>query len=166
MITSLCCTKFDAAGSGRPSKFSLDPRLRGRDQDFGRSGLMRAACDKRHTARSHLAARLLTTLNATYKIDYLFDPCAARTIEAGSIAWIVVFAVVRSETVTLGRRRSMSQIYMKPTLDEEQIVVMNDAHRPPGRVPILVLECPKSCMQFCGCRARNLGSKDILVSKQ
>jgi len=113
-----------------------------------------------------LSARLLAILDATYKIDYLSDPCAARTIEAGSIAWIVVFAVVRSETVPLGRRRCMPQIYVKPTFDEEQIVIMNDAHRPPGHVPMFVLECPKSCVQFCGCRARNLGSKDIHVSKQ
>ena len=60
----------------------------------------------------------------------------------------------------------MPQMYMKPTFDEEQIVMMNDAHRPPGRVSMLVLECSKSCMQFCDCRARNLGSKDIYVSKQ
>ena len=43
-------------------------------------------------------ARLLTILNALYKIYYLSDPSAARTIEAVSIAWIVVFAVVHGET--------------------------------------------------------------------
>jgi len=68
-------------------------------------------------SHSHLNARLLAILNALYKIDYLSDPSAARTIEAVSIAWIVVFAVVRGETVPLGRRISMPQIYMKPTFD-------------------------------------------------
>jgi len=68
-------------------------------------------------SHSHLNARPLAILNALYKIDYLSDPSAARTIEAVSIAWIVVFAVVRGETVPLGRRISMPQIYMKPTFD-------------------------------------------------
>ena len=49
-------------------------------------------------SHSHLNARLLAILNALYKIDYLSDPSAARTIEAVSIAWIVVFAVVPGET--------------------------------------------------------------------
>ncbi len=60
----------------------------------------------------------------------------------------------------------MPQIYVKLALDEEQIVVMDDAHVPPGRVPMLVLECPKIGMQFCGCRARNHGGKNIHVGKR
>ena len=65
----------------------------------------------------HLNARLLTILNATYKIDNLSDPSAARTIETVPIAWIVVFAVVHGETVPFDRRNSVTQIYMKPTFD-------------------------------------------------
>jgi hypothetical protein len=67
----------------------------------------------------HSDAHLLASLNVMYKIDYLFDPSTARTIEAVSIARIVVFAIVRSETVSLCRCASMPQIYMQPTFDEE-----------------------------------------------
>jgi hypothetical protein len=65
----------------------------------------------------HLNAHLLASLNAMYKIDYLSDPSAAGTIEAVSMAWIVVFTVVRGETVPLGRLISMPQIYIKPAFD-------------------------------------------------
>jgi len=67
----------------------------------------------------HLNAHLLASLNVIYKIDYLFDPSAAGTIEAVSIARIVVFAIVHDETVPLCRRISMPQIYMQPTFDQE-----------------------------------------------
>jgi hypothetical protein len=66
---------------------------------------------------SRLHACLLPILNAMYKIDYLSYPSAARTIEAVSVAWIVVFAVTRGKTIPLSRRISMPQIYMKSTFD-------------------------------------------------
>jgi hypothetical protein len=41
-----------------------------------------------------LNAYLLASLNVIYKINYLFDPSTADTIEAVSVARIVVFAIV------------------------------------------------------------------------
>jgi hypothetical protein len=71
------------------------------------------------TTHRHSNAHLLASLNVIYKIDYLFDPSTAGTIQAVSITRIVVFAIVRSETVPLCRCVSMPQIYMQPTFDEE-----------------------------------------------
>src|SRR5262249_29777015 len=71
------------------------------------------------TTHPHSNAHLLASLNVMYKIDYLFDPSTAGTIEAVSIARIVVFAIVRSEVVPLCRCVSMPQIYMEPTFNEE-----------------------------------------------
>jgi hypothetical protein len=52
-----------------------------------------------------------------YKVDYFFEPSTAGTIEAVSIARIVVFAIVSGETVPLCRFFSVLQIYMNPTFD-------------------------------------------------
>jgi hypothetical protein len=64
-----------------------------------------------------LNTHLLASLNAIYKIDYLFDPSTAGTMETGSVARIVVFAIVRGETVPFCRCISMPKIYMQPTFD-------------------------------------------------
>jgi hypothetical protein len=63
------------------------------------------------------ALMAVPSLNVMHKIDYLLDPFTTGTIEAGSIARILVFAIVRGETIPVGRRISMSQIYMQPTFD-------------------------------------------------
>jgi hypothetical protein len=65
----------------------------------------------------HSNAHLLASLNVMYKIDYLFDPSTAGTMETGSVARIVVFAIVRGETVPFCRCISMPKIYMQPTFD-------------------------------------------------
>ena len=64
-----------------------------------------------------LNAQLLASLNAIYKIDYLFDPSTAGTMETCSVAQIVVFAIARGETVPFCRCISMPNIYMQPTFD-------------------------------------------------
>jgi hypothetical protein len=64
-----------------------------------------------------LNAHLLASLNAIYKIDYLFDPSTAGTMETDSVARIVVFAIARGETVPICRCISMPKIYMQPTFD-------------------------------------------------
>jgi hypothetical protein len=68
-------------------------------------------------AKPYLNAYLLASLNVMYKIDYLFNPSTAGTIKAVSVARVVVFAIVRGETVPLCRCISMRQIYMQPTFD-------------------------------------------------
>jgi hypothetical protein len=62
---------------------------------------------------------LLTGLNGNYETDYLSDPFTAGTIEAVSVARIVVFTVVCGKPVTFAWRSSIPQIYMKPTFHEE-----------------------------------------------
>src|SRR5215471_1821940 len=129
--------------------------------------LMNACLDTGVEVQAHVMPnRFLTSLNALHKIDYLFDSPAARTIEALSIARIVVFTVTGSKPIPFGRRISMPQINVEPTLDQEQIVIMNEADRSPRYVPMLVLECPKTCMQCCGRRTRNLRRKYIHVRQQ
>jgi hypothetical protein len=53
------------------------------------------------TTYPHLTAHLVASLNVTNKINYLLEPSTAGTVEVVSIARIVVFAIVRGETVPL-----------------------------------------------------------------
>ena len=71
------------------------------------------------------------SLNRENEASYLFDPTDAWTIEAISVTRIVVFAVIRGETVAFGGPLVVPQTKAKAAFDQEQVSIVDHARGRP-----------------------------------